>query len=350
MEHIAHSLIEWYHKNKRDLPWRHTKDPYLIWLSEIILQQTRVDQGLRYYQAFAHKYPTVKDLAIAPEDEVLRLWQGLGYYSRARNLHQTAKIIVDQYNGLFPTTSTALQQLKGIGPYTAAAIASFAFDEDTAVVDGNVFRVLSRLYADATDISSSGARKHFTQLANAMMPKGHAPIFNQTMMEFGALQCTPKKPSCLNCPVHDKCISFAQKNVHDYPVKLKKQSIRHRYFYYFIVLTNEGSIMMRQRKGKDIWQGLYEFPVIEKEKQSSIEEVIEDFITQEKLQIKGVKSTSKTYVHQLSHQRLHAVFIQLEESVYKRLHTDNQYTYSISEIYDLPKPVLINNYLKDEIF
>lgn len=350
MEHVAHLLVDWYQQNKRDLPWRHTKDPYLIWLSEIILQQTRVDQGLRYYMAFADQYPTVYDLANAPEDEVLRLWQGLGYYSRARNLHKTAQIIVTNHQGKFPTTSHALQKLKGIGPYTAAAIASFAFDEDIPVVDGNVFRVLSRLYADPTDISSSAARKHFTQLAMPLLPKGDAAIFNQTIMEFGALQCTPKNPSCLTCPVADHCAAFAQKNVANYPVKLKKQAVRHRYFYYFVVETQKGDIMMEQRQNKDIWQGLYQFPLVEKENHTPAEEVIEEVDPKQDAPSTRIKGVSKTYIHQLSHQRLHAVFIRLSESVYKRLHTDNQRTYTITEIQELPKPVLINNYLKDEFF
>ena len=208
---FSNSLIQWYLQNKRDLPWRNSTNPYHIWLSEIMLQQTRVAQGLPFFLRFTEAFPTVFDLANADEEQVLKLWQGLGYYSRARNLHKTAQFIALELNGIFPATYNDLLKLKGVGEYTAAAIASFVYNENVPVVDGNVFRVLSRYFDVETDIASTGAKKEFTQLASELLPKGKANVFNQAIMEFGALQCVPKNPDCSNCVLNDSCIALQKK-------------------------------------------------------------------------------------------------------------------------------------------
>ncbi|MEY2629135.1 MAG: Adenine glycosylase, partial [Bacteroidota bacterium] len=231
---FSKSLIQWYLQNKRDLPWRNTIDPYFIWLSEIMLQQTRVAQGLPYFLRFTEAFPTVFDLAKADEEQVLKLWQGLGYYSRARNLHKTAQQVAFEYNGEFPKSYAELLKLKGIGEYTAAAIASFAYNESVPVVDGNVYRVLSRYFEVETDIASLGAKKEFTQLAAELLPAGEANLFNQAIMEFGALQCVPKNPNCTNCIFSDSCAALQKKKVDQLPVKSKKIKVKTRFFTYLV--------------------------------------------------------------------------------------------------------------------
>ncbi len=230
---FANKIIGWYLDNKRDLPWRNTKDPYRIWLSEIILQQTRVAQGLPYYQAFTEKFPTVWDLSKADERVVLRTWQGLGYYSRARNLHKCAKIICDNYRGQFPNNYKDLLALPGVGPYTAAAIASFAFGEIKAVVDGNVYRVLSRFFGVHDDIATGPGQKKFAELAQSLISQEKPELYNQGNMEYGAIQCTPKSPNCHGCVLEDSCVAYHQHLQHQLPVKSKKVKVRERYFYYF---------------------------------------------------------------------------------------------------------------------
>ena len=255
---FAPKLIDWYHHQRRNLPWRHTRDPYFIWLSEVILQQTRVAQGLPYYQQFTEAYPTVFDLAAAPEQEIMRLWQGLGYYSRARNLSQTAQFIVQEQNGQFPDSYHKLLKLKGIGPYTAAAIASFAYDEAVAVVDGNVYRVLARVFGLATDITSTEGKKQFAQLANELLDVSQPATYNQAIMEFGALQCTPVSPDCLLCPFQANCVANATGQIAKLPVKTKKTKVRERFFNYFVIIKNQ-EIALKQRTDRDIWQQLYDF-------------------------------------------------------------------------------------------
>ena len=227
---FSNSLIQWYLNNKRDLPWRNTQNPYLIWLSEIMLQQTRVAQGLPYYMAFTNAFPTVFELANASEEQVLKLWQGLGYYSRARNLHKTAQFVASELNGEFPDNNKDLLKLKGIGDYTAAAIASFAYNEAVPVVDGNVFRVLSRYFDIETDISLVTAKKEFSALAFELMPKNDPASFNQAIMEFGALQCVPKNPSCEICVFNSSCAALQKKKVHLLPFKSKKIKVSYRFF------------------------------------------------------------------------------------------------------------------------
>ena len=256
-------LTNWYATAQRDLPWRGTTDPYKVWLSEIILQQTRVVQGLPYYQRFISNYPTITDLANAPEEEVLKLWQGLGYYSRAKNLHHTAQYIATELGGIFPKTYKELVKLKGIGDYTASAIASFCYNEPCPVVDGNVYRVLSRVFGIATPINSTQGAKEFKSLAHECLDKANAEVYNQAIMEFGALQCTPQSPDCANCVLRDHCWAFHHNKVNELPVKLKKITIKKRYFNYLVWLNPYGQTLLQKREGKDIWHGLYEFPLLE---------------------------------------------------------------------------------------
>jgi A/G-specific adenine glycosylase len=269
---FSKSLIHWYLQNKRDLPWRKTMAPYPIWLSEIMLQQTRVAQGMPYFLRFMEAFPTVQDMAAAPEEQVLKLWQGLGYYSRARNLHATAKLVAFEMGGNFPDSYAGLLMLKGVGDYTAAAIASISYGEAVPVVDGNVYRVLSRVFGVETDISSSGAKKEFTALAASLLPKDNASEFNQAMMEFGALQCVPKNPDCSTCIFNRDCVAFNTGMVNRLPVKLKKTKVTNRYFNYLVVKDASGNSIVRKRTAKGIWHNLYEFPLLETEGPTSVEE------------------------------------------------------------------------------
>lgn len=249
------TILQWFRENGRVLPWRETRDPYAIWLSEIILQQTRIEQGLPYWQRFMQRWPTVDKLAVATEDEVLREWQGLGYYSRARNLHTAAKQIV-AYGG-FPTTIEGIRSLKGVGDYTAAAIGSIAFNLPAAVVDGNVYRVLSRYYGIITPINTTEGKKEFTALAQSLLPKNEASAFNQAMMDFGAIQCTPQSPLCPSCPLQETCVAFRENKITELPVKQKTLKIKERHLTY-IYIKYKGETAIHRRSARDIWQGLYE--------------------------------------------------------------------------------------------
>ena len=255
-------LQAWFQKNQRELPWRQTKDPYLIWISEIILQQTRVAQGLAYYQRFTGRFPTVQNLAEAEQVEVLKYWQGLGYYSRARNLHEAARDIWYRLHGVFPDQYNEVLKLKGIGEYTAAAIVSFAWNQPYPVVDGNVYRVLGRLFAIPTPIDTGKGKKEFGALAASLMPPDSAGAHNQAIMEFGALQCIPQQPDCASCPLVLRCMGYATGNPQQFPVKQNKTKIRDRYLNYFLIVNNTDTYI-RRRSGKDIWEGLFEFPLIE---------------------------------------------------------------------------------------
>lgn len=252
---FTHTLLAWYGANKRDLPWRNTSNPYLIWLSEIILQQTRIQQGWAYWERFVERFPTVHQLAEATEDEVLRLWQGLGYYSRARNLHTAAKQIVAM--GHFPNTMEEIKSLKGVGDYTAAAIGSMAFHLPVAVVDGNVYRVLARYYAIDTPINSTEGKKLFQELAQSLLPINQAADFNQAMMDFGAIQCMPSSPKCITCPLMEGCEAFRTTRVATFPVKLKTLKVKTRHLHYYYIL-HQGEVAIRRRGEGDIWQGLWE--------------------------------------------------------------------------------------------
>lgn len=268
------TLQQWYILHYRDLPWRETKDPYKIWISEIILQQTRVNQGIGYYYRFIEKFPSITHLANANEEDVLKLWQGLGYYTRARNLHKAAKTILTQYNGVFPKEYKLILQLSGIGEYTAAAIASFAFGQNYAAVDGNVLRLLARISGNVTPINSTQGKREFQQIADRLLNKTNAAIHNQAMIEFGALQCLPTNPDCKYCVIKQMCKAYKDGTVDLIPVKIKKKNIRKRFFYYFHIQYKD-FIYFQKRTNKDIWKNLYEFPLIELSKELTQDEVIE---------------------------------------------------------------------------
>ena len=313
---ISKMLRLWYDSHKRDLPWRHTNDPYLIWISEIILQQTRVDQGLDYFYRFTERFPTVLDLANAQEEEVLKYWQGLGYYSRARNLHATAVIIKEQYAGVFPTQHKEVLALKGIGEYTAAAITSFAWNMPYAVVDGNVFRVLSRLFGVSDPIDTGKGKKLFTELAYALLDVPHAGEHNQAIMEFGALQCVPQSPQCAVCVLQDHCVAFATNSVQSYPVKQQKIKVTNRYLHYFHIVIDDKTYLHRRDK-KDIWQGLFEFPLIETAGLQTYDALVQtDAYKQlfEGCSIKHITLSLANKKHVLSHQVLYANFYTIELS------------------------------------
>jgi len=337
------TLIIWYQQNKRDLPWRHTTNPYHVWLSEIILQQTRVAQGLPYYQQFVDNYATVHDLAKASEQEVLNLWQGLGYYSRARNLHYTARDIVQNYKGIFPGNYKDLLQLKGVGAYTAAAIASFCYNEPVSVLDGNVYRVLARLLGIDTPINSPEGQKYFKQLAQELVDRQNPGVYNQAIMEFGALHCTPTNPQCDICPMANDCMAYNTGKVADLPVKLQKIKIKKRFLHYFLV-KHDNFIILEKRESKDIWQNLYQLPLIEKTdskplKNSDFDELFAIFDI--KLNKKAKKSAK--IVHKLTHQHLHIQFWELE-SINKPTNL-----IAVNQLRNYPMPIVIANYLDTEI-
>lgn len=304
-------LESWYLGVERDLPWRKSSDPYQIWLSEIILQQTRVSQGLAYFTTFIHEFPTVADLANAKEEKVLKLWQGLGYYSRARNLHFSAKYIVNECDGVFPKTYKELLKLKGVGDYTASAIASIAYGEKTAVVDGNVYRVLARYFGISTAINSTKGIKEFKALAQELMQTEYPGRYNQAIMEFGALQCKPQNPDCQSCPLKHSCYALAKQQVQNLPVKEKKIKIKMRYFNFIVLHTPDNKSLLQQRKGKGIWQQLFQFPLIETEKHIELPELLQneafqDLVTSDASELHLFNR--EEWVHKLSHQHLYAQF------------------------------------------
>ena len=305
------TLISWYLENKRDLPWRNTQNPYFIWLSEIILQQTRVAQGTPYFLSFTSSFPTVFDLANANEEQVLKLWQGLGYYSRARNLHKTAQYVAHDLSGIFPDNYTDLLKLKGVGEYTAAAIASFSYNEVVPVVDGNVFRVLSRYFDIETDIALASAKKEFTAIAFEIMPKDTPALFNQAIMEFGALQCVPKSPNCGVCVFNTSCAALQKKKVAQLPVKSKKLKVKNRFFNYLVATDSNKNTLIQKRTSKGIWHNLYEFPLIESEENVDFDyistQIQNNFFQNNKL-ISIEDSSNKDIIHKLSHQHLHIKF------------------------------------------
>ena len=339
---FSNSLLHWYLQNKRDLPWRNTNNPYPIWLSEIMLQQTRVAQGMPYFLSFTDAFPTVFDLAKANEETVLKLWQGLGYYSRARNMHKTAQIIAFELNGNFPDNYKDLLKLKGIGEYTAAAIASFAFDEVVSVVDGNVFRVLSRYFDIETDIASSSAKKEFTALANELIPKDNPALFNQAIMEFGALQCVPKNPNCEICVFNDSCAALQKKKVAELPVKLKKTKVTNRYFNYLVFLDEHENTVLNKRTEKGIWHNLYEFPLIETENEMDFDMLSEKINSDySDLEIDSILIyNSQQIIHKLSHQKLHINFYKIN------LSSKIKDGISLNSIKKYPFPIVIHNFIE----
>lgn len=351
MNSFSKKITSWYSQNKRDLPWRDTKDVYLIWLSEIILQQTRVEQGLSYYQKFAKEFPTVKHLAKADNEKVMKMWQGLGYYSRARNLHTTAKMIADNYKGKFPEQYTELLLLKGIGEYTAAAIVSFAFNQPYAVVDGNVYRVLSRVFGIRTAIDSAAGKKEFNSLANELLDKKNPATHNQAIMEFGATQCKPVSPDCTVCPLNTMCFALSKKQISELPYKEKKTKVRNRYFNY-IVLKYKTSTAIKKRGEKDIWTNLYDFPLIETEKELKEEQFLKSndwkhFIGVSQYIVKSVSVSNK---HILSHQNIYARFWEIEcTAPFHKLLPQNCITIKNGDIHKYAVPRLIENYLLNRL-
>lgn len=351
VDFFVQELLTWFPKNARNLPWRNTTNPYHIWLSEIILQQTRVNQGMPYYEKFVAQYPTLADLAQAPEQEVLRLWQGLGYYSRARNMRTTAQEIMQKWNGQFPNNFKDLLTLKGVGRYTAAAIASFAFNEPVAVVDGNVYRVLSRYFGITTDITSTQGKKEFEQLANEILPPQQAATYNQAIMEFGALQCVPAGYVCMFCPLHSHCVAFATHQQDELPVKSKKTAVKEAYMHYLVLQDQTGKYWLRERKKGNIWQGLYDFLSLDSEKPIETETIL----TELQLDTDTLQHTSHYHKHILTHRIIWAKFYHIKlpphfDTAILREKELNDYTFS--EILDLPKPILIANYVenKDQLF
>lgn len=349
---FSDKIIKWYHLNKRNLPWRNTKNPYLIWLSEIILQQTRIDQGLPYYLKFAASFPTIKKMAVAKNEQIMKLWQGLGYYSRARNMHATAQFINTFYKGNFPNSYEDILSLKGVGEYTAAAIASFAYDLPYAVVDGNVYRVLARVFGITTPIDTKEGKKQFYVLANELINKNKPATHNQAIMEFGALQCKPINPSCDSCILNSICFAYSKKCVNELPLKEKKTKVRNRYFNY-LVLKHANKIAINKRTGKDIWTDLYDFPLIETAK-----EITEDalFKSIEFKKIVGkdsftIHSISEIFKHVLSHQKLFARFIEIKLSTNfnKKIH-DTSLIINQGSLHKYPVPKLVETYLKKKGF
>lgn len=344
-------LLTWYKSHQRCLPWRITKDPYKIWLSEIILQQTRVMQGLPYYERFVAEYPSVVALASAKEEEILRLWQGLGYYSRARNLHQCAQTIVAQYNGIFPTSYRALLMLKGIGPYTAAAIAAAAFKEVVAAVDGNVYRVLARIFGLTYDIGTSKGREAMHQFATLLVDPIQPDTYSQAIMDFGALQCTPASPFCTTCVFNNYCIAYTTDRQKILPVKTSRLNKKDRYFDYFI-LQYKDAIYMKKRLKSDIWKGMYDFYLLESKERLVVDQMDDPLFILAKSHHLPITTFEKEERHLLTHQRLFVKFHKivltlpfLEAANY----LFNQFSlvpFNPAEIEALPKPILIQRFLR----
>lgn len=338
--------------NQRELPWKEEKDVYRIWLSEIILQQTRAEQGWKYYERFVQQFPTVQQLAVAPLEEVYKLWEGLGYYTRCRNLHATAGYIVKELNGQFPDTYEGLLKLKGVGPYTAAAIASFGFNLPHAVVDGNVFRVLSRFFGEKEPIDSTKGKKLFEALANACLDADAPAFYNQAIMDFGATVCKPEQPLCTSCVFKRKCVALKQNMVQQLPVKEKQVKQRQRWFVFY-VLNYRNKFAVMQRTQKDIWQHLYQFPLVEFESEKQWKASFKnkkvtahpDFLKPSSFQYKG---QSKPVIQKLSHQTVHAVAVMgILNSSLKELHELEWH--SKSELTKLPFPQIIHQLFKGHL-
>ncbi len=338
----------WYSIYKRDLPWRNTRNPYLIWLSEIILQQTRIDQGMAYYSRFTDEFPTISTLANASEDQILKLWQGLGYYSRARNLHFTAKFIQQNYNGIFPEDYNSILSLKGIGEYTAAAIASISFNLEYPTVDGNVYRVLSRFFGISDPIDTIGGKKIFNDLGKELIKGTDPGMHNQAIMEFGALQCTPKNPDCNRCPLKKRCFAFLNQKIAELPVKQNKTKQRDRYFNY-LVLSCKNHTWIRKRVTNDIWKNLFEFPFIETENEISIENLITQTEFQGTISITDqaiIENVSDWKIHILSHQRIHYRFIRIQLT--DKFHvTEDLIRVNKEDIFNFAVPKLLETYLNE---
>lgn len=344
---IHKKLILWYIENHRILPWRETKDPFVIWLSEIILQQTRVAQGLPYFNKFIQNYPNVQLLANDSEQNILKLWQGLGYYSRGRNLHFTAKYIANELNGVFPTSYNELVKLKGIGNYTAAAIASFAFDEPVAVLDGNVFRVLSRLYLENVPINSTHGKKIFENLAFDFLNKTNPAMHNQAMMELGATICLPKNPSCHTCPISSSCKAYSLNLSQNFPVKLSKLKVKNKHHYYFHFVQFSKTAVFKRPKG-GIWQNLYDLPLLVYDEVPTTESLLKDIELTFGIKLKS-NEISPFWVqnHMLTHQKINATFFRFEPVELLNLLENHKYLWlNQEELNALPVSRLLEKYLQ----
>lgn len=349
MQNFSNILLKWHSKNPRHLPWKEDKDPYSIWLSEIIMQQTQVQQGTSYYLTFKKLFPTLFDLSNAKLDKILKAWEGLGYYSRARNLHITAKYIVNQRDGIFPKTAKELEKLKGIGPYTAAAIASFAYNEPIPAIDGNAYRVLSRYFNIDTPIDRIAGQKEFFSLAKNIMPANQSAQFNQAIMNFGALVCKPKKPHCSDCPFNASCATHALNIQEQRPVKHAKIKLRTRHFNYFIIHHKDQLLLQERKNPKDVWQNLYEFPLIESHAEQELGDLLikEPFthINTDKFVIKHTKKGNQ----RLSHQHIKAQFIYIDALEDLSVYFPDYKNFTTEHIKKLPFPKLINNVLKNSV-
>jgi A/G-specific adenine glycosylase len=348
---FTQQLLHWHSQNPRPLPWKDTTDPYLIWLSEIILQQTRVEQGTPYFERFRETFPTVFDLAKADEDAVLKLWEGLGYYSRARNLHFTAQHIAEEFQGEFPDTYEELLKLKGVGPYTAAAIASFAFGRPTAVVDGNVYRVLARYFGLDLPIDTTAGKKAFFQLANELIDPADPGTYNQAIMNFGALQCTPGQPDCQQCTLQSSCAALAKGTIKSLPVKSKSIAKKNRYFH-FLIFNAKGTTWLEKRQGKDIWKGLYQFPMVEVSSDQQDNYTLESLTTS--LQLPDatdleLKGRSRPFRQTLSHQHIHAYFWEITAPTLPEIPEKELISVPLSKLSDFAFPRIIDWYLGDKI-
>lgn len=349
---FAEKLINWYQENGRQLPWRGIDNPYYIWLSEIILQQTRIEQGRGYYERFVSSYPTVMALAEASEEQVLKSWQGLGYYSRARNLHEAARHIVFDLGGRFPDTYEGILSLKGVGRYTAAAIASFAFGLPYPVIDGNVYRVIARLYRICTPIGTSQAYKEFEQLLQQLIDREQPGLFNQAMMDFGALQCKSVGCDCSGCIFRQECLAYRGGVVAELPVRPRAVKVRERYFYYFDIRWSrpQPSIVVQQRGAGDIWQGLYELPLYETEAPiddsellGRLGEVLYDWTGQEPLSME----VGPCLTHQLTHRTIKACFMRVNFDGKPAKMQEKMRVVGLSELKSIPISRLIDRYLSE---
>ncbi len=351
---MIEKLKSWYERHKRDLPWRNTADPYKVWVSEIILQQTRVDQGLDYYFRFIERFPDVGTLALAAENDVLMLWQGLGYYSRARNMHAAAKQISKDFGGKFPDNYQDLMRLKGVGPYTAAAIASFAFGEAKPAIDGNVNRVISRLFLVEHAVNKSPGQKAIEQISKKIIPHADPATYNQAMMEFGALQCVPVNPDCDICPLKTDCLAFKEGKVNALPVKVKKKAPKPRYLNYLVIEDEDSArvILTKRQNQKDIWYNLYEFPLIESGQELDAEQLtaggeIEKWLGHSKFSLKSEPIRKK---HQLSHQTLHAYFWRIKTNVqFLTDSSDDAAIFDVGSLEDYPLPRLISAFAEENL-
>lgn len=343
---FSKTLLKWNRsRNKREMPWKGQKDPYLIWLSEIILQQTRTEQGLPYFLKFKSKYPTVKKLAAAPEDEVMRIWQGLGYYSRARNLHFTAKYIAEQLHGCFPDNFHNLKKLKGVGDYTAAAISSFAFGEKKAVVDGNVIRVLSRYFGIDEAFDTTTGKKKFAELAQSLIPAEAPGEYNQAIMDFGASVCVPQNPDCADCPFSESCFANRHDLIKALPYRAKRPLITERHFV-FLHIQKGNQLMIQKRQQKDIWQNLYQLPMIESKKKLSgvsLRKNIEKLLNTNDVRVINITDEKSQL---LTHRKLYYRIAQINADNYSGLKEMNASFVALKDLHGYAFPRLLHLYLQ----